>query len=414
MRFTMATATGVALAAALLAGCSTSSPGSSAIPGTGVGQPTAGHIRPDKMYQPKGGINPKDLLKLQAEGRIPAPGGRMAAEKALHKMPFHPKVHAHGGSGTGIWSNMTYYDYILGFSANGKKVTAAIDTSDQSEYCEEPQGLKIDSSQNIWVGCYYGGYYGSPTAQEYSKNGNLSGTYSFSCPNGWGGCDGYFYGYEGYDVAVNSSDVFMNGYYYGYDCATSSCEYEDAYGIEYWPNGQPDATPSIIPMPNDFSTTYVYDLYGMDVDSSGNLWVAFYGYTSSNGEYGYALAEITNPTSDPSFNVIEPAGTYEYDDAVYTSNSGGKVNVLDGDTREIYQYNLPLTYGGSPSKTLGPTAPFGEPAGLGFNASDTKVVAGDEDDWLNIGTVSSNKWTQTKPVLLIDSLFGSGYTPSDK
>jgi hypothetical protein len=423
MRLSLATAISVALAAALFAGCSTSPQSSSALPGTGASgmAPMGFHMSPAKMYQPKGGINPHDLLKLQAEGRIPAPGGREAAEKALRQQLAHQSFHPpkKGGGGTGMWANMTYYDYILGFNTKGTKVTAAIETDPtySSQYCIEPYGLKVDGSQNVWVGCYEGGSSETPTAQEYSKTGTLEGQYTFSCPNGWGGCDDYFYGYEGYDVAVNSSDVFVDGYGYGYDCvSTEDCTYTYGYMIESWPNGSPSATPNVILMPYETEATwgYVYDTYGMDVDSSGNLWVAFYGYCTSNSEYGYGLLEITNPTSSPTISPVEPCGTYEYGNAVYTSNSGGTLNVLDTDARKIYQYTLPLSTGGSPSNTLGPTAPFGYPSGLGFNSTDKNVVSGDQYDWLNIGTVATNKWHQEKPILVIDSLFGSGYTPSDK
>jgi len=98
----------------------------------------------------------------------------------------------------------------------------------------------------------------------------------------------------------------------------------------------------------------------------------------------------------------------------YTSNHSRTLNIMDSGRREIFQYALPLSPNGSPSNTLGPTAPFGLPEGVGFNKTDKKVVSGDQYQWLNIGTVATNQWTQTKPVLLISNLYGSGYTPSDK
>jgi hypothetical protein len=414
MRFSLAAAT-CAVSVALLAGCSTSPQGTSALPGSGVSAPQGSHVAPDRMYQPKGGINPKDLLRLQAEGKIPAPGGIKEAQKALRIMQAHPDYRIHpakGGGAVGIWANMTYEDYIVGFPASGKKLTAAI--SNSSHECYEAFGLKVDSAQNIWIGCYEGGTDDTPTAQEYSKSGSLSGSYSFTCPSSWDSCDDYFYGYEGYDVAVNSSDVFQDGYFYGYNCGTGSCIYTYGYGIEYWPNGSPSSTPSLIQMPLDFSTLYVEDMYGMDLDSSGNLYVAFYGYCASNEEYGYGLLEITNPTSSPSISAVEPCGTYEASQAVYVSGGGSTMNVLDSEKREIDQYSLPMSEGASPSNVLGPTAPFGYPAGLGFNSTDKNVVSGDEYSWLNLGTVATNKWKQQKPVLLISDLFGSAYTPSDK
>lgn len=421
MRLSLATAACV-VSIALLAGCSNSPQGSSALPGSGSGVSSMapGHFSPQSMYAPRGGINPHDLLRLQAEGRIPAPGGRTAAEKAYrqiqHGVRFRPPAALRPGSAvTAIWANLTYYQDIVGFNKKGKKVTAAISVDTSPNYCDEPFGLKVDHSQNVWVGCYEG-YNGSSSYQiqaaEYSSGGSEMAAYTWACPNGWGSCDyGYFYSYNGYDVAVNSSNVFVDGFFYGYK---NTSQFYEQYGIEYWPNGSPSATPNIILPPESFSSTDVQNLYGMDLDSAGNLWVAFYGYCASNSTYGYGLAEITNPTSSPTWSNVEPCGTYNFGNAVYTSNGGNMLNVLDSSSRKIYQYTLPLSTGGSPSNVLGPTAPLGEPEGLGFNSTDTNVVSGDDFDWLNIGTVATNKWKQEKPVILISNLYGSGYTPSDK
>jgi hypothetical protein len=319
----------------------------------------------------------------------------------------------------GIWASQTYYNVLLGISKNGKKAVQGINTYNYEQtpdaLCEEPYGVKVDANQDVWAGCYYG-YNGisnsyNATGIEYNKNGNNVATYTAACPTGWGNCDyGYFYGYDGFDVAVNSTNVFVDGYFDGYDCATTDdCQYMDGAGIEYWPNGSPAATPGIIMPP--YGSPF-YDVYYMDVDSSGNLWVDFYGY--ADYEYGYGLAEITNPTTNPVVSVVEPPGTYECEGGVYVSNGGSTLNVGDSCTQHIYQYTLPLTTGAKPTKTLGPTAPFGCPEGFGFNAADSGLVAGDCDGWLDIGKVPSNKWTQAKPVIMQDGVYGAAYTPSDK
>jgi hypothetical protein len=280
--------------------------------------------------------------------------------------------------------------------------------------CSEPYGVKVDHTQNIWVGCYEGSN-STPTAQEYSSTGTQTASYNASCPTNWQSsadstCDSYFYGYDGYDSAADSSHVFVDGYFYGYDCSTGpSCTYTYGSGVEYWPAGSPTSTPTLILL------TYgspVYNLYYMDEDTSGNLWVGFYGCVTAG--CGYGLGEITSPTTSPTFTVIENPGTYLANGGVYVSNGGNTLNVLDPDTHLIYQYTMPLSQGGSPANKLGPNAPFGFPEGIGFNTGDKNVVLGDEYSWLNMGTVSSNKWKQTKPVLVISDLFGSAYTPSDK
>lgn len=406
MRFLLAAATCV-VSVGLLAGCSTASQDVGTLPGSSIGQPTGRVMQP---YTPKGGINPKDVLRLQAAGKIGYLGSRAEVEKAygeVESQPLHLHAKKKSGSG-GIYATLTYYDYILGINSKGTEVTKAYQTTS----CTEPYGLKVDHSQNIWVGCYVGNL-DTPTAQEYSANGTQLASYNAACPSNWQSasettCNSYFYGYEGYDSAADSAHVFVDGFFYGYNCSTPTCTYEQGNGIEYWPAGQPSATPTLILL------TYgapVYNLYYMDEDPSGNLWVGFYGCTTS---CGYGLGEISLPTSSPTFTVIEPPGTYEANGGVYVSNGGSTLNVLDPETRITYQYTLPLTTGGSPSNKLGPNAPFGYPEGIGFNSTDKSVVLGDEDAWLNIGTVSSNKWKQTKPVLLISDVFGSAYSPSDK
>lgn len=408
MRLSSAAATCV-VSVALLAGCSTSSQDVGTLPGSStIRQPMGHSMHP---YTPRGGINPKDILKLQAAGKIGYLGPRAEVEKAYQQLqahPFRPLHRKKKGIGGGIFASLTYYDYILGINSKGTIVTNAYPTAG----CTEPYGLKVDNSQNIWVGCYEGSL-STPTAQEYSSNGKQIASYNGSCPLNWQSasnttCNGYFYGYDGFDSVADSSHVFVDGFFYGDDCSTPSCTYTQLSGVEYWPAGQPSATPTLIMLPYDAP---VQNVYYMDEDTSGNLWLGFYGCTSA---CGYGLGEITSATTSPTFSVIEAPGTYEANGGVYVSNGGSTLNVLDPETHLTYQYTLPLTTGGSPSNKLGPNAPFGYPEGIGFNSTDKNVILGDEYAWLNLGTVGSNKWKQTKPVLLISDTFGTAYSPSDK
>lgn len=407
MRLSLAAAICV-LSVALLAGCSASSAGMGSLPGSSnVGQPM---VRATLPYTPRGGINPKDVLRLQAAGKIGYLGPRAEVEKALRQVQVHPlHVHSKKGSGAGILASLTYYDYILGINSKGTAVTKAFQTTG----CTEPYGVKVDHSQNIWVGCYEGAN-STPTAQEYSSNGTQLGSYNASCPLNWQStsnttCEDYFYGYSGYDSAADSSHVFVDGFFYGYDCSTPSCPYTEGSGVEYWPAGEPSATPTLVLLPYN---SPVQNVYYMDEDTSGDLWLGFYGCLTST--CGYGLGEITSATTSPTFTVIENPGTYQANGGVYVSNGGNTLNVLDPESRITYQYSLPLSPGGSPAKKLGPNAPFGYPEGIGFNSTDKNVVLGDEAAWLNLGTVASNNWKQTKPVLVISDLFGAAYSPSDK
>ncbi|MGC2650006.1 MAG: hypothetical protein WA304_04290 [Candidatus Cybelea sp.] len=107
---------------------------------------------------------------------------------------------------------------------------------------------------------------------------------------------------------------------------------------------------------------------------SSNLWVRDFG------EGGYGVAEITNPTSTPSFNQVLPLDTFtiNYGDIAgfYASNAGTVLNVGDS-SHKIYQYALPLTYGGSPFNTLTPCSQECDPHGFGFNSKDKLIVVGD-------------------------------------
>ena len=70
-------------------------------------------------------------------------------------------------------------------------------------------------------------------------------------------------------------------------------------------------------------------------------------------------------------------------------------------SHKIYQYALPLTYGGSPFNTLMPCSQGCDPHGFGFNSKDKLIVVGDgtaggsgspHRGWLDIGRVSTNRW----------------------
>jgi hypothetical protein len=97
------------------------------------------------------------------------------------------------------------------------------------------------------------------------------------------------------------------------------------------------------------------------------------------------------------------------------SNNGTVLNVIDQGTRIITRYPIPF----SPTAlgTLGPTATNflgqGDPVSGGFDLGDVHIAIGDAQDWVDIGSVATNKF---KAVANIDYYFpqGAAYVPSDK
>jgi hypothetical protein len=397
--------------AALFAGCSSTSTGSAGLPlGTSAtSQSTVGRPGPYAML-PKGRITPLKLLKLQAEGRLPGPMPRKALEWEFRHLQTHARPHlsVRRASGTvSMWVSDTEYGYLSGENRNGKKTITDIDA--ESEGCYYPVTLKVDSSQNLWTSCEYNSGFSGSEVQEYSSEGALEESYVGGCPAPVSSCD-YFYAYS-FDESANSSDVFTALDYFDYETATT-----ETYGggFEWWPTNEPSASPTLIAMPY---CSPVCDVYYMDLDSSGDIWFDYYGYNSSDEEYGYGLGEVTNPTTSPTFVAILPVGTLEFPGGVYVSDGGSVLNVTDQDARTTAQYHLPLSPSGAPFNTLGPTKEdvlgLGDPVSGGFNQAETKMAFGDAYGWIDRGTVSSNAWRDIdNPGVILPE--GAAYTPSDR
>ena len=117
----------------------------------------------------------------------------------------------------------------------------------------------------------------------------------------------------------------------------------------------------------------------MDTDSSGNIWFDF--STSAAGDKGYGgLGEVTNPTTSPSVRIVLPAGTYGFPGGVYVSCHGSVLEVTDQESRETYQYRLPVTKMSEPFNVLGPTETkygVGNPVSGGFNKAETAFALAD-------------------------------------
>ncbi len=104
------------------------------------------------------------------------------------------------------------------------------------------------------------------------------------------------------------------------------------------------------------------------------------------------------------------------------SNAGTVLNVGDS-SHKIYQYALPLTYGGSPFNTLMPCSQGCDPHGFGFNSKNKLIVVGDgtmggssspQRGWLDIGRVSENRWKKVTNRQFTAPFSSAVYAVSDK
>lgn len=350
------------------------------------------------------------LLKMQAEGKIPGPVPVKVLQRQLKLLQTQPrpKFQVHRDVGIGMWVANTNYGYILGQSKNGKRNHIAINAENNG--CYYPITLQVDSSQNLWSSCEYNSEFSGTAVQEYDSTGTLENTYNGGCPSPISECD-YWYAY-GFSAATNSSYVFSAQTFTEEEICNPSCEYYYGSGFEYWPLGDPSATPAFVNVGENCDP--VCDTYYMDVDNSNNIYFTYYGY--SNGEYGYGLAEVENATS-PSWTMVSllAPGTLGFAGGVYISNGGSVLNVTDQMARTTTQYALPWT--GTPIQTLGPTKEnafsCGDPVTGAFNNGDTKAVFGDACGWIDKGTVPTNKW-KTLAGINFNGAEGAAYSPSDR
>ncbi len=286
------------------------------------------------------------------------------------------------GAGFTIWAAAEQTSKLFGLSLGGKSVLKVISTKSQPVKGGAPLTLKVDG-KNLFVTDLSGGTAG--VIQEYT-DGRFVRAYSPSCPVE--NCSN-FTGLLG-DTVVDKSYVFAImkkiQYRVGSDTVSGS-------GYEYWPKGNPSATPVGVFLSSDCSEICFYD--AGDEDSSGNLWLRDYGGN------GYGVAEITNPTTHPSASQGLPLDTFTIKSGdiggFSISNAGTVLNVGDS-SHKLYQYALPVSDGSLPLNTLTPCAEGCDPHGFGFNSTDTRTVVGDgtagmhSKGWLDIGQVLTNHW----------------------
>lgn len=373
----------------------------------------AGAGSTDTLAPLKNGIAASRLLELQLEGRREAPIPPDALRRTLERAgQVRPLLRFHAGAKVALWATDTNFNYLLGQDATGRKTVTAVDLSKNS--CYSPVALKVDHARNVWVGCELTSTSGTNGAvQKYSGAGVLEKQYLPACPSPVSECES-FSGY-GYDSGLDHhGNVFASLNLYSIETCNPSCVSDLGGGFEWWPKGKASAAPHLISLGT--SCAPVCGVGYMDVDGSGNLWFTFSGYAQTT--YGFGLGEVTNPTTNPKFTIIEPVGTYGFFGGVYISNGGKTLNVIDQKARTIAQYHLPLSPSGTPYNVLGPTPQnafgIGDPVSGGFNKAETKLAIGDTGGWLDVGKVSSNTWSAVASPNFYSGLNGAAYTPSDK
>jgi hypothetical protein len=285
-------------------------------------------------------------------------------------------------AGVKIWATAEQTSKLFGLSLDGKRVLTVISTKNQPVKGGSPLTLKVDG-KNLFVTDVSGGKAG--VIQEY-EDGRFVRGYSPSCPAA--NCS-KFTGSIG-DAVVDKSYVFAIMKQVRYQVGSKTVS---GSGYEYWPKGNPSAAPVTVLLSSDCSEVCFYD--AGDEDSSGNLWLRDYGGN------GYGVAEITNPTSNPSMSQGLPLETFTINSGdiggFFISNDGTVLNVGDS-SHKIYQYALPVSDASTPFNTLTPCVEGCDPHGFGFNSTGARAVAGDgtagkqSKGWLDIGQVSTNHW----------------------
>ena len=399
----------LAISVAILAGCATSSQGTSSLPNSSSASPSLTQLSTDLA---KGRIDPMKRLKLQAEGKLPGPIPRAESQRILKYLSTHPRPQIkvdHRGGPVVVWTTNAEYSFLLGLNAKYAAVKA-IDTENNG--CDDPLTIKVDAERNAWVACEDATSSDGALEQEYPAGNGTPVTYGWT-PGTSTGCPASqtCYGSQ-YDGGTDMhGDVFaeISSQFY---CNPSGC-FDAPAGFVFWKAGDPPSTAQYILAPS-----WVTNVEFMDTDTKGNIW---FDYESCSGSTScaFGLAEVQKATrKHPKFVPILPPGELEYPGGVYVSHHGKILNITDQDTGSTYQVKLPVTPSSEPINTLGPTVHnifgYGDPISGGFNETETNLAIGDGDGWLDVGTVKTNKWKAKLSTAFPPWLDGAAYTPSDK
>jgi hypothetical protein len=421
MRFLMATASCVVLAA-MIAGCSNSSHAISALPGApGLTQSSGNHpgaIIWGKPQFPQGPMTTEKMMKWFAAGKMlgPLPASQMKGLLARRRHQTSFRIRPNKTGKVGMWVANLGPGTLLGQTAKGNVNVTTVSPKDHG--CDQSMTVKT-YSKNLWDTCgetFPGSkYYDTGGVQEYSERGRLEATYNGGCPTNIPAsqCE-EFYGY-GYDNFENAGYVFSANVYFenAYDCYAGPyggyyCEYGYGTGWEYWPKGGTSDQPTEINIyDDDVGGFSIFEAGYSDIDNSGDI----YGYAyACNGSYsicGTGIIEVADATGgSPTVTWALTPGTLPgsnngYWAGVYISNKGTVLNVNDSYTSDIYRYKLPVTQSSVPFQTLGPipgpgSCTAGALAG-GFSKGDKRFAegngGGNECAAIDVTKVKSNDTT---------------------
>jgi hypothetical protein len=427
MRLSSATAASVALAAALLAGCSASYPGTSAVPSStsGFTQPMGAHGQRNP-FDPaafRGKMTPLRLVKLQEAGKLAAPAKHKIMEQILKtiRTKERPQYRFHPNAAVGAWALNNNFSYMLGFKKNLKKEVTAVNV--ESDGCYSPVTVKVDSNEDANVACELNSSFNGSAAQSYSSSGVLKNTYawSVSCPPSYDCEEAYGYGF---DQGESSNYVFSGNteseVEYCEEMYPYTCYFDEGAGFYYWPKGSPSASSTQINLYDieDGGGNLIYEVGYFDVDKNNNIYFTYYGCEQAypyNCGYGLdELANATNPSSTPT-ELLGP-GSIELWGGIYVSNGGATLNIIDQDLRTNSQYALPWT--GSLVTSLGPTPTnifgYGDPIQGTFNSGGSAMAIGDAYGWLDKIRVTGDVNKAIPGLNCTDGCFGTSYSPSDR
>lgn len=413
MRVSFATAACVVLLA-LLAGCSTSTPGTSAMPdaaGTSGANSSAGASKyPTNPFTGiHGKLTPDKIIKLQLDGKLPMMSSRQILEDQLKSYQAHqqyPHLRFNPNHTPAMWATNNNASYLVGLTKSGKYLSAVYTPS---YGCFYPYTVKVDHPGNAWVSCEYNSSFNGGALAGFDQSGNSIGTRAWTfCGPSVVSCYGF-----GFDGAANNTHLYSSVEYFSQEICNPSCSYSGGDGYWWWPANNPSASGTFV----NLSPYGMYDAYFMDVDASDNLYVDGYGCTFSS--CGTGVAEVQNAASSLSFSwLVTPAQVsalgMECPQGVYVTGTDVLV-ITDNCSRELFAFSLPS---GTFVGTLGPTRANklgrGAPVSGGFNWNDTKGVQGDNYGWLDMGTVSTNQWKIKLNQTLTQTVYGAAYDPSDK
>ncbi|HVN69892.1 MAG TPA: hypothetical protein VMU38_09630 [Candidatus Binatia bacterium] len=387
MRLSMATAASVALAAALLAGCSTSSQGT-AIPG-GATQSSAAHgVGSPAHFVPL----PKVMTRAQVAQLHPSVLQPKLQEILSHKHFSKPNFRPNKKAKV-LQFIMDDGGYIWGLGKKNKLVSYATD-------CSGAEGGVVDHSSRLVVACT-----NSSTVNIYKK-GNASGpadTVLNDTPGMYPAA-----AFEGSDGTIYATNL------YGFSCTTYYCYFYPGNVVWWSPGNQSSgSSPS-----GTYTDPSMYEVYFGDVDNSGNVYIDGVRAVS----YGYGADEITGITTtapvSTNMNIALnfPGGIY----VVGPNSATPELSVNDqgsygSGNNALYIYSLPwpgsLLYTDHSPQNISNTC---DPVAGGYNKADTQVLIGDAGCGAgDLGTFASNTWKTLLNINFSEPIDGA-FQSSDK